>query len=243
MCRFSLQLMFMWVSSFDFINSNTYSPFFYTGSKIFENCLVNKLKGKTRLLVTHQLQYLRGVDKIFVLQGGTITESGSYDELMTQDGEFARLVKNFTHEKEKEESKEKEEKPEETKKEAKKPQENKIMSVEEREVGKLDQKVYLDYITSIGGTLLVSLILLVMIFESGTKVGSDFWLSYWSGDTALDKHGVSFYLGVYAAWGVANFVLVFARQKPQKPFQINHLITLSFLKQGVVHHLRFDQRC
>ena len=185
----------------------------HVATQIFENCLKKELAGKTRILVTHQLQYLNEVDKILVMQGGTITESGSHEELMEKKGEYARLINNFIREKEKggEGEKEGKKEVEEEKKEAKKPKESKIVSVEEREVGKLESRVYTDYIASIGGTLLVGLILLVFVFEMGTKIGSDFWLSYWTGDPNSQRHGVAFYLSIYAAWGIANCFLVFAR--------------------------------
>jgi len=35
-----------------------------------------------RILVTHQLQYLRSVDKVYVMKDGQIQESGTFDDLM-----------------------------------------------------------------------------------------------------------------------------------------------------------------
>ena len=67
----------------------------HVGKKIFDNCLMGSLKEKTRLLVTHQLQYLTNVDRIFVMDKGSIIEYGSYDQLIQKDGEFARLIKNY----------------------------------------------------------------------------------------------------------------------------------------------------
>ena len=66
----------------------------HVGKKIFENCLSNALKDKTRILVTHQLQYLTNVDRIYYLQNGSILEYGTYDELIKKEGEFARLIKS-----------------------------------------------------------------------------------------------------------------------------------------------------
>lgn len=39
----------------------------HVGKHLFEKCIVNYLKGKTRILVTHQLQYLKKADMIVVL--------------------------------------------------------------------------------------------------------------------------------------------------------------------------------
>ena len=42
----------------------------HVGKKIFDHCLSKMLKNKTRILVTHQLQYLPAVDRIYVLKDG-----------------------------------------------------------------------------------------------------------------------------------------------------------------------------
>lgn len=54
----------------------------HVGRAMFENCIVKKLAGKTRILVTHQLQYLHMVDKIIVMANGQVVEHGTYDALM-----------------------------------------------------------------------------------------------------------------------------------------------------------------
>lgn len=51
------------------------------GQQIFENCIKTALKGKTRLLVTHQLHLLRECDNIIVLENGFIKAQGSFDSL------------------------------------------------------------------------------------------------------------------------------------------------------------------
>jgi ABC-type multidrug transport system fused ATPase/permease subunit len=54
----------------------------HVGKAIFENCIRDQLRDKTRVLVTHQLQYLSDVDQIIVLKDGSIVEMGSYHDLM-----------------------------------------------------------------------------------------------------------------------------------------------------------------
>ena len=56
------------------------------GASIFENSIKNKLENKTRIFVTHQLQFLNRADYILVIKDGQINESGTYDELMTSQG-------------------------------------------------------------------------------------------------------------------------------------------------------------
>jgi ABC-type multidrug transport system fused ATPase/permease subunit len=61
---------------------------------LFEECINGVMKGKTRVLVTHQLQYLSSgkFDHIIVLKDGGIFEQGSYEELMQSQGEMHRLL-------------------------------------------------------------------------------------------------------------------------------------------------------
>ena len=46
-------------------------------------CIRGALKEKVVILVTHQLHFLKNVDKIIVLEKGEIVESGTYNELMS----------------------------------------------------------------------------------------------------------------------------------------------------------------
>ncbi len=47
--------------------------------------------GRTTILISHRFSTVRMADRIFMLAGGRITESGSHAELMQRGGEYARL--------------------------------------------------------------------------------------------------------------------------------------------------------
>lgn len=72
----------------------------HVGKHIFENVIGPEgvLKGKTRILVTHGLTYLPKVEKIVVLKNGTITEQGSYKELIEKKGEFQEFLLQYLSE-------------------------------------------------------------------------------------------------------------------------------------------------
>ena len=49
----------------------------------YNRCIRGYLNDKVVILVTHQLHFLKKVDKIIVLHQGEISEMGSFDELMS----------------------------------------------------------------------------------------------------------------------------------------------------------------
>lgn len=51
------------------------------------------IKGKTVLVIAHRMRTIENADKIVVLDGGVVAESGTHDELMKKNGLYARLVK------------------------------------------------------------------------------------------------------------------------------------------------------
>ncbi len=64
----------------------------HVGQAIFNNCVRDYLEGTTRVLVTHQLQYLPYVDQIIVLKKGEIVEMGTYEQLMSHGLDFSALM-------------------------------------------------------------------------------------------------------------------------------------------------------
>ena len=63
------------------------------GKKIMKNCIVKYLKGKTRIVVTHALSYLKYMDRIIYMKAGRIEWSGNYQEVQSQPF-FAELAKS-----------------------------------------------------------------------------------------------------------------------------------------------------
>ncbi|CAB4054111.1 ABCC1 [Lepeophtheirus salmonis] len=57
------------------------------------------LRGKTRILVTHNLSFLHLVDEIYFLKDGEITEKGTYKELMEKNCDFSELISNHANNK------------------------------------------------------------------------------------------------------------------------------------------------
>nr|XP_006125161.1 canalicular multispecific organic anion transporter 2 isoform X3 [Pelodiscus sinensis] len=69
----------------------------HVAKHIFDNVIgpEGALQGKTRMLVTHSITFLPQVDHIVVFVDGKISEMGSYQELLKQNGAFAEFLRNY----------------------------------------------------------------------------------------------------------------------------------------------------
>ncbi|XP_032238396.2 ATP-binding cassette sub-family C member 4 isoform X2 [Nematostella vectensis] len=62
------------------------------GRHLFQECICTYLKDKARILVTHQLQFLKDADEIMVLQQGQCIDKGTYQQLSRNDSGFLSLL-------------------------------------------------------------------------------------------------------------------------------------------------------
>ncbi|CAN9153860.1 unnamed protein product [Alternaria alternata] len=61
--------------------------------KIVQQALERVSQGRTTIVVAHKLSTIRNADNIAVMAHGVVVEQGSHDELLAEDGAYARLVK------------------------------------------------------------------------------------------------------------------------------------------------------
>ncbi|KAK1559147.1 hypothetical protein Q3G72_011177 [Acer saccharum] len=205
----------------------------HTGSDIFKECVRRALKGKTILLVTHQVDFLHNVDLILVMRDGMIVQSGKYDALLDSGLDFGALV--AAHETSMELVEAGKTMPNGSSPKAKKSiplsshlgEENgenksadqsnsengtsKLIKDEERETGKVGWNVYKMYITEAYGWWGVVAVLLLSLLWQGSQMAADYWLSY---ETSAD-HAMSFnpslFISVYAIIAAVSFVLLSIR--------------------------------
>ncbi len=53
-------------------------------------------KGKTLIMIAHRLSTVKNADCIYVLENGSVSESGSHDELMAKGGTYAQMYDEYT---------------------------------------------------------------------------------------------------------------------------------------------------
>ena len=159
----------------------------HVGKNIMHNCIIGYLKGKTRILATHALQYTCFADRIYYMQNGEIKWQGTYQELIKEKfySEFAEKINSKINEEKAKNGKVKDKDKDNNIKTNKNISLNKgtiqrITKDEGKEIGKINKKVFLSYFSYIGGMNFCSALLLTLISWQGLRIMSDLWLGYWS---------------------------------------------------------------
>ena len=72
-------------------------------SKIFNNCINGHLKGKWRILATHQIQFLKDVNTIYLIEKNIIKVKGTYSDLIKKGTNFDEMIKEYNKNEDKQE--------------------------------------------------------------------------------------------------------------------------------------------
>lgn len=176
---------------------------------LFEKCISTVLKGKTVLLVTHQLQFLSGADQILVFDQGRVIQSGSYAEIIESGSEFANSVRLYSKQQESEQNLSENISPTDN---ISSPlageQDQEEFKREEVVKGSVTLSTYYRYFRE-GISMIFVIFLPVVLFSSQTfSVLTDFWLANWSAQTDQSS---STYALVLFLLALATFVFSVTR--------------------------------
>ncbi|XP_052753783.1 probable multidrug resistance-associated protein lethal(2)03659 [Galleria mellonella] len=172
---------------------------------IFERCLKWYLADKTVILVTHQLQFIKSVDQIVIMDKGKIIADGSFEDLNERDLKIIELMVDKAQEV-------REEDGSSTIQSTSTLQpstlslhkrhwsllfDNSISQTQEAELqttGRVQSSVYREYFLTAASCPYVSLVCFMFILAQVCGSTCDYWISRWSkvedqltGDSTLDN--------------------------------------------------------
>ncbi|KAF7312081.1 ABC protein [Mycena indigotica] len=186
------------------------------GKLLFRNAILGLVQqGKTVILVTHALHFLSQCDYIYTLEAGSISEHGTYQELITRNGEFARLDAEFGGELV-EQSKEDLVVPQATVEEMIQKSEHlsgtgknqgKLMSKERRTTGSVSWGVYATYVKAGRGFVSLPLVAVAVLGMQACQVLNAYTLVWWQANTF--HRSFSYYQLQYSLLGVSQAIFTF----------------------------------
>ncbi|KAI1315140.1 hypothetical protein EDD11_001245 [Mortierella claussenii] len=180
------------------------------------------LKDKTRILVTHAIHHLEHVDKIVVIKGGKIAETGDYSVLMEAKSFLYQLITDYSvnqgkRRKEKnsedtaacddedastQDGNEKEEDVVDVKKDDK----AELIAEESMIFGSVSFGVYKIYAKA-ASYKWSFLVVILFISAQAIQIGTNVWLKQWASEANTGTYSIGEFLGVYAALIVAYMII------------------------------------
>ncbi|XP_043488596.1 ATP-binding cassette sub-family C member 4-like [Polistes fuscatus] len=156
----------------------------HVGKHLFDECINGYLKNKTRILATHQIQYLKDCDHIIILNNGYVEIEGTFADIQTKKIDFLKLLVN-------DESKEKALVKENSIESASDVLSNTNTVENEEDVepqeteelmakGSISKAVYWKYFRAGASIFVMIAFFLSMILGLIGSSGSDYWVAYWT---------------------------------------------------------------
>ena len=214
------------------------------GMKVMKNCIIKHLSNKTRILVTHALQYVPFANRIFYLNKGELKWVGTYEEIKEQDffksfyekmsrqnSSEGPMLEKKTSQERRDEFLRRESSEEIDKNMAKNRKTNlntgkikKITKEEIQEQGKVKLSVYKDFLLKIGGFCVILVMVVLMIIMDLSRSAQDLWLGYWTEHQEPSKN--MFFFLIYSLFGIAGCAFIFCKLKIQSNSNIRASRTL-----------------
>lgn len=159
----------------------------HVGKELFEKCITGFLREKTVILITHQIQYLKEVDHLIILNNGSVQAEGTYHELQESGLDFANLLQEH----------EEEEELVDDKNPSKRMRQNSIQSVasveektvetieepeevqEQKSKGSVSAAVYKAYFSAGGNCCVVFTMFSMFVLAQIAASAGDYFITYW----------------------------------------------------------------
>uniref|UniRef100_A0A8C4Z867 ATP-binding cassette, sub-family C (CFTR/MRP), member 10 n=1 Tax=Gadus morhua TaxID=8049 RepID=A0A8C4Z867_GADMO len=165
---------------------------------LMQKCIMGILRGKTRILCTHRIEFVERADLVVLMDNGTIVKTGRHDVVLHLShftgGAEVELEEGVS-------SLEVEEKLVMV-------EEDEDRSGEEhKEAGGLAWAVYRAYWRAVGGALAATILLSLLLMQASKNV-SDWWLSHWISE--LRNNGSAWSNGSYTEAYTSPHLLLFS---------------------------------
>ncbi|RDD46633.1 Multidrug resistance-associated protein 5 [Trichoplax sp. H2] len=162
------------------------------GNHIFASCIQRSMAGKTVVLVSHQMQYIKQCDHILVMENGMIVEQGKDSNLLEKRGAYYDMLTLFGTDIDKIERTDEviaTKKPSYLETERlsfntgqtlrANQKRGRTFTVESRLKGHVSAASYRMYIKCAGGYFKSFIVIMMFALSIGAKVFNDYWLSEW----------------------------------------------------------------
>ncbi|CAL8351305.1 unnamed protein product [Boreogadus saida] len=178
---------------------------------LMQKCIMGILRGKTRILCTHRIEFVERADLVVLMDNGTIVKTGTPSEILPLVETGPKRHRNGRNAEQKGGA--------EVELEEGVPSlevEEKLVMVEEdedrsgeehKEAGGLAWAVYRAYWRAVGGALAAAILLSLLLMQASKNV-SDWWLSHWISE--LRNNGSTWSNGSYTEAFTSPHLLLFS---------------------------------
>ncbi|KAG5889083.1 hypothetical protein JTB14_004927 [Gonioctena quinquepunctata] len=147
----------------------------HVGKQLFEDCICGYLAKKCVVLVTHQLQFLKYVRRIYLMEKGKVRASGSYEDIKGSGTDFTKMLEDIEEEEEeiRRKSKMVVEKPEEIENEVQ------VLEKEVMSKGSISWHVYKSYMRAGGNIMKATFVLFCFILTQILDSSAEYFVTIW----------------------------------------------------------------
>lgn len=144
---------------------------------LMKKCIMGLLKGKTRILCTHRIEFVDQADVVIFMENGTIVKTGTPAEILPLVEVVPKKQKDNHNMKEKD-GMDQEEEEKCSSPDLCLDNDPDVFGAEQKQVGRLAWRVFRTYWAAVGGVLTSSILMSLILMQASKNV-SDWWLSHW----------------------------------------------------------------